>query len=200
MIQRYEIINYLTEQFNGCRYLEIGSLCRENFNLINAKVKHDIDPHPRGIIPTFRMTSDQFFQNCKYELMNSSLIKRVYDVVFIDGSHLCEQVIRDVYNSMNFLSDDGFVVLHDCLPARKTTQERHVIEVEWCGDVWKAQAWLCKHFQNVCTIKDSNQGCGIIKGKIKFEIPKTEELLKYVWEDLSEEIIRTIEWEKFKNG
>ena len=196
MMQRYEIINYLVDQFVDCRYLEIGSLCRENFNLIHAEIKHDVEPNPRGFIPTFRMTSDEFFQNCKYELTNSSLVKRVYDVIFIDGSHLCEQVIRDVHNSVYALSDNGFIVLHDCFPATKEKQERNQVELEWCGDAWKAQAWLCSKFQNVYTVKNSNQGCGIIKGKIEFEIPKTEELFKYKWEDLNEEIIRTIEWEK----
>ncbi len=186
MIHRYEIINHFTSKFDKCKYLEIGSEKRECFNLVNAHIKHDIEPDT-NCRPTFMMTSDAYFKLCDIR----------YDVIFIDGLHHYEQVLRDVFNSLMYLSKNGFIIIHDCLPKSEIEQRREQQLLEWTGDVWKAQAWLIEEFKNVFTISDSDCGCGIIEGRINFEIPKK---LDYEWEyfaNNTEKIMNSMHWKEY---
>ena len=50
-----------------------------------------------------RKTSDDFFLTNKY----------MFDLIYIDGNHLFEFVKKDISNSLNFISDDGIIVLDD---------------------------------------------------------------------------------------
>ena len=63
-----------------------------------------------------------------------------YDIIFIDGLHHDYQVIRDIENSLNHLSDNGVIVCHDCLPFSEVMQRQEECYGEWTGDVWKAIA------------------------------------------------------------
>ncbi|NRA13228.1 MAG: class I SAM-dependent methyltransferase [Crocinitomicaceae bacterium] len=67
-----------------------------------------------------------------------------FDVIFIDGLHLATQVDRDIFNSMKFIKNDGFVVLHDCNPptewsARGNFRYHNTPAWKyWNGTTWKA--------------------------------------------------------------
>lgn len=73
------------------------------------------------------MTSDTFF------LKN----KKTFDIIFIDGLHIYDQVKRDVLNSIKVLNKNGFILLYDWLPRK--ISEQHVPRMRnlWTGDVWK---------------------------------------------------------------
>jgi hypothetical protein len=105
-IARAEIINAIGEKINAKDYLEIGCAYNDCFDLININTKVGIDPHSGG---TLRMTSDEFF---KVNLKN-------FDIIFIDGLHEHEQVLKDFNNSRKFLRLGGVIVLHDMLPPTK---------------------------------------------------------------------------------
>jgi len=199
-MKRYDIINYLTSKFPDCKYLEIGSGEGDCFKRIKAKLKHDVEPYTTRN-PTFRMTSDYFFENERYELLNTTFRFRQYDVIFIDGLHHCEQVIKDIHSSLFHLSENGYIVVHDCLPLKKEWQEREQTELNWMGDVWRAQVWLVKNFyESVLTI-DEDCGCGIIRN-IRFTIPPIDELLSISWEDFEKnknEMLNLISFKEFKN-
>ncbi len=68
----------------------------------------------------------------------------LFDVIFIDGLHLAEQVDRDISNSLKVLKEDGFIVLHDCNPptewhAREMYAFYHTpAQGQWNGTTWKA--------------------------------------------------------------
>ena len=50
---------------------------------------------------------------------------RRYDLVFVDGLHIADQVERDIVNSLAALAPGGMVVLHDCNPkSRKAARRR----------------------------------------------------------------------------
>ena len=115
---RTEIINYLLSQASGeTAYLEIGVRNPDdNFSQIIANKKYSVDPgiefkeNPVG----YKITSDEFFELLSDNRILSSAIK--FDLILIDGLHLAEQVDRDITNSMKYIKDDGFIVLHDCNP------------------------------------------------------------------------------------
>jgi hypothetical protein len=112
MISRTNIINDIFEIYNFNSYLEIGTrVPADNFDCINSKLKHSVDPNTDGrYYYTYNTTSDDFFQN---------YISQKYDVIFIDGMHTEEQVYKDVKNSIKNLNNNGFIVIHDCNPANK---------------------------------------------------------------------------------
>jgi hypothetical protein len=115
---RTEVLNFLLSQLKReTTYLEIG-VCNPicNYNYIKADVKYSVDPgYEFTTNPVdFKMTSDEFFAK---RIKNDILTDKIkFDVIFIDGLHLAEQVDRDIVNSLNFIKDDGFIVLHDCSP------------------------------------------------------------------------------------
>jgi len=121
---RIALVNLLISQKREPSYLEIG--CQSNilFNSVVCKQKTGVDPVAGG---TVRATSDEFFEK------NTQL----FDVVFIDGLHEYEQVRRDVANSIRFLKPEGYIALHDMLPA--SWLEHHIPRINnvWTGDVWK---------------------------------------------------------------
>ena len=122
---RSDFLNYLIDARQYRSYLEIGCDQNVTFDAIRATLKVGVDPIQGG---TVTLTSDAFFLN------NT----RQFDLVFIDGLHLKEQVLRDVDNALRCLSSNGTIVLHDCLPTMEQHQERTRQLAEWTGDVWKA--------------------------------------------------------------
>lgn len=157
---RTEIINHLIRKVKGTSYLEIG--VREpqgNYNHILCENKVAIDPVPlgEGILP---LTSDEFFKE--------NLI--TYDVIFIDGLHEEEQVMRDIINSLEVLNEGGYVICHDMSPTTELMQ-RVPMETNgaWTGDCWKAWVRLRSSRKDLSMfVVDTDFGVGIIKkGKQK---------------------------------
>ncbi|MEP5613494.1 MAG: class I SAM-dependent methyltransferase [Cyclobacteriaceae bacterium] len=167
---RTEIINFLLSFLNrDATYLEIGVRNpADNFEHIKAATKYSVDP---GIEfeenpVDFKMTSDEFFD----ALDKGDVLTRdtKFDVLFIDGLHLAEQVDKDIENALKFLKSDGFVVLHDCNPpsewhARETYQYIDTpAGSHWNGTTWKAfLKWRANPAVNSCCI-DSDWGVGIL--------------------------------------
>ena len=58
-------------------------------------------------------------------------------MAFIDGDHIYEQVKRDFENTIQYVVDDGFVLLHDTYPP----DERHA-SVSMCSTSYKLRQEL----------------------------------------------------------
>ena len=122
---RLEIVQEIIQKKNFKSYLEIGCFDDELFNHINCQFKIGVDPVSGG---TIRKTSDQFFKDNNYN----------FDCIFIDGLHEYNQVKKDIINSLNFLNQEGIILIHDCLPNNFYAQATPRCQYEWNGDVWKA--------------------------------------------------------------
>lgn len=143
---RYDVINYLLDSLKReTYYLEIGVRNpNDNFNKIISGNKYSVDPglEFKENPVDFKMTSDDFFLKLENGELLSKNIK--FDVIFIDGLHLAEQVDRDIKNAINFLNKNGFIVLHDCNPPTEWhARETHKYEISpamqnWNGTTWKA--------------------------------------------------------------
>lgn len=155
-MKRTDIINTLIKTYNYKSYLEVGTQDpNSNFNRITAEHKESIDPFPRGEV-TFVGTSDEYF--------NSISADKQFDIIFIDGLHHSEQVLKDIENSLKHLSENGTIVCHDCLPTTEKMQERNDHGGEWTGDVWKAIAELRVETIDLdIEVVDTDYGCGIIR-------------------------------------
>ena len=125
-IYRCNLIQLIIDKNNFEDYLEIGCDKNQSFSKIIVNNKVGVDPISGGTICS---TSDDFF------LKN---LNNNYDVIFIDGLHYYEQAIKDIKNSLKILNNDGFILVHDCLPRTLAHQAVPRYRGSWNGDVWKA--------------------------------------------------------------
>lgn len=168
-MQRYDIINSIIQQNGFKNYLEIGvcdpSIC---FDKINCQNKDSVDPGVEySVNPvTYPFTSDEFFK-----LLKDGELDKIYnhqwDVIFIDGLHISDQVLRDVINSLQHLNPKGYILLHDCNPPDIFhAREDYVVDGRrrpWNGTVWKALYYLRANSDlDVCTV-NTDWGVGIVR-------------------------------------
>jgi hypothetical protein len=188
---RSDIINILIKKFNYSSYLEIGTFNKQlNFNLIQCKSKICVDPNP-STQPTFAMTSDDFF------IQNT----QTFDIVFIDGLHLHEQVFKDITNSLKVLNKNGTIVCHDMLPGKEIMQVRdpQTLYFGWTGDCWRA-FFKCKSLFNnldMCVVNVDN-GVGVIR-EGKQELISVPENLDWQYFCNNKDLMNVISIEQFKN-
>lgn len=121
------------------------------------------------------MTSDEFFSKLNANEILFSDIQ--FDVIFIDGLHLAEQVDKDIANALKYIKQDGFIVLHDCNPPTQWhDREDYYYRYTpgggiWNGTTWKAfLKWRGNSNINSCCI-DTDWGLGILSKKQKLGKP-----------------------------
>lgn len=161
---RYDLINFLIELYDYKSYLEIGVDIGANFEKIRCPLKYGVDPNKKYEGLTHNMTSDEFFaQN-----------KENFDIIFIDGLHISDQVIVDIKNSLNCLRPKGTIVMHDCLPVHEEVQRQERLHDHWNGDVWKAFAHYRSDPNLFMMTVNTDEGLGFIKKaqQITFELPE----------------------------
>ena len=159
-MKRYDIINHLINECGYIDYLEIGVRDHRNFKKINCFNKIGVDPNPRKPC-THMVTSDYFFEN----IINKD---DMFDIIFIDGLHLEEQVDKDVKNGLKHLKEGGVIVLHDCNPptewhTRPIEQFLNEPYSDWNGTVWKSMVKARMIDGAFTCVVDTDWGCGIIK-------------------------------------
>jgi len=164
-VNRQEIIQKFITSINAQSYLEIGLGKGVIFNSINCSKKYGVDPQfekphdfQKGtkclIRPTHLMTSDDFF------LQNTEC----FDVIFIDGLHLADQVEKDINNSLKWLNDGGVILCHDMNPLNEQMQMVPRSQAKWNGDCWKAWVKVRSLNQNLnMFVIDADHGCGVIQ-------------------------------------
>ena len=182
-MNRWNIINTLIHRNMYKTYLEIGVHKKQCFNNIVIDYKVCVDPN-KQCDATYQVTSDDFF----------STNKESFDIIFIDGLHLKEQLHKDIQNSLRCLNDNGTIVCHDVCPWTEKVQSRTVYVTTnpgrdyWTGDVWKEWVHLraTNENLNMYVVDVEDVGVGIItKGQQDLiEIP---EKLSYSYLDENRE-------------
>jgi len=163
---KIDLLNYLIDKYNYQSYLEIGVRDpKKHFNNIKINHKIGVDPAPLGKCE-YIMTSDDFFLNNE----------KKFDLIFIDGLHLEEQVEKDILNSLKYLNDDGAIVLHDCNPSEEINQILNNITGISNGTVWKSFVKFRMELPDLyMTVVDAFHGMGIIKRGYQEVYIKNEE-------------------------
>jgi hypothetical protein len=190
-MDRPTVINYVISKHNLQKYLEIGiEGDAGNWRAIEAPFKYSIDI-TRNPYAMQMVSSDTFF----YQLNHT------FDFIFIDGDHHSNQVDRDIQNSLNFISDDGFILCHDTCPHEEGMQIVPREQAGWCGDVWKSILRLRKSSDIYVQTLESDFGLTIIR-KNK-TMPKFELDIEETWENYVKcrnNFLNIKDWESFKKG
>jgi len=152
-IFRWDLIQHIINKYNCTTYLEIGCDKDQSFSRIKINKKVGVDPISGG---TIRDTSDNFFIKNKDK----------FDIIFIDGLHHYEQVIKDIYNSLDILNDNGHILIHDCLPRTIAHQAIPRYRGSWNGDVWKSIVELRTKSNLEVFTCEIDFGVGVIRKKI----------------------------------
>jgi hypothetical protein len=179
---RVGVVQRELDRFAGPRYLEIGVFTGVVF--LNVRARHKVGVDPVGNIPWRRRvlhprarlveaTSDEYFARLDPAAR--------FDVVFVDGEHSYEQVLRDVENSLRHLSAEGAVLLHDANPpteAAALPDLGAVVkrgEMLWCGDVWKAIVRLRALRDDLrVEVLDTDLGIGVVRRGSSATLPLDE--------------------------
>jgi hypothetical protein len=188
---RTEIIQTYIDKVKAKKYLEIGMGPGTNFTQIQCENKVCVDPTPTVPV-TFTLTSDNFFKQNKEK----------FDVVFIDGLHWSEQVYKDIINSLDVLTEGGYIICHDMNPHSEIIQRypQPIVESEWTGDCWKAWVKLKSERKDLYMfVIDTDYGCGVItKGKQEL-IKVNEELTWELLDGNRKDLLNLISTETFLN-
>jgi len=173
---RHEIINSTTTP--NSTYLEIGVEYGQTFQFVHFSNKTGVDPDPKFDDPNLvLLTSDAFFETNQ----------KKYDVIFIDGMHQAEYVLRDINNSIQVLNQGGILFLDDILPMTHKEQlkipAKHIYEngilkygePGWTGDVWKVIYYLLQHNSDSFVFTYYNhpyyRGVMLLRNIKSFQIP-----------------------------
>ena len=158
---RWDLIKYLIDKYEYSHYLEIGCDQNQLFSKVQIQNKIGVDPVSGGNV---RKTSDDFFKNND----------KKFDIVFIDGLHTYNQVKKDILNSVDFLNDNGIILVHDCMPDSISKQAVPRYRMIWNGDVWKAIVDLRQQENLEIYTCEIDQGIAIIKKTKNSSILKIE--------------------------
>ena len=158
-MRRYDIINHFIKCFHYTQYLEIGVEDGCNIRFIQCENITGVDPTSQ--YATHKQTSDEFFRALPPQT--------TFDIIFIDGLHVEEQVTRDIDHSLEHLSPNGTIVVHDCNPPTAWHQRSYEEAQkngcrEWNGTVWRSIV----HFRTIRSdleiyVIDTDWGCGVIR-------------------------------------
>ena len=132
-----DLICEIIVRINPEIYLELGI---KNGNTISSILPYagraigvDINKPKKKIkgYEFYKMTTDEFFENIDIGEIYLPFIS----VAFIDANHSSEYVLKDFYNVLPFVKDQGIIILHDTYPKNK-----NFIRNDFCGDSYKF-AW-----------------------------------------------------------
>lgn len=104
-----------------------------------------------AVDPVFRLDTDvaknkpelHLYQGTSDDFFASGMLDRLglkIDFAFLDGMHLFEFLLRDFMNTEKYMSPDGVMTIHDCVPYNALVAEREWDKDKtssWTGDVWK---------------------------------------------------------------
>jgi len=189
-MNRTSIIQDIIDATKSLEYLEIGIEEGKNFNKIQCEYKVGVDPafNQKHSIKSIgvkelniKATSDCFFSDFQHISHRNS-----FDVVFIDGLHHAEQVMRDIFNCIKYgCNEDCILVIHDCNPMKEIYQRREPVVNEWTGDVWKAWITLRSRLTyKSMFVVDCDFGVGVIENPRIANDLLTINLDKYSYSDL----------------
>ena len=157
--------------FEQPNYLEVGVEDGFTFHAIKAARKVAVDPLFRFEVPSARMANDLEYHQITSDAYFGarSAADKKFDVIFLDGLHTFEQILRDVLNAVECLADDGVIVVDDVWPVSYAASLPGIADMQrvranspdgseaWMGDVYRVVKFVSTFMQSfrfACTDED----------------------------------------------
>lgn len=187
-MKRFDLINAYIKKYKLNSFLEIGTYKGETQKTVICENKISVDPDI-SCNATFQITSDKFFKEHSEK----------FDIIFIDGLHECNQVDRDIKNSLEHLNVGGVIIMHDCHPNSEKCQQHLDVYPggEWTGDCWKAFVKNRAELPYEMYVWDNDWGCGVIDTNKK-KVSDTSKLPTDMDKMSYKDFIEHPEWMNFK--
>ena len=171
---RHEFIQRFVDMTPNARYLEVGVSTGETFTRIKAGRKTGVDP-----VYAFDHKADaEADDTAHYEVLTSDAFfqktiergVKKFDVVFLDGLHTFEQILKDLLAAVQVVEESGIIVIDDVIPSDYTASVGDVptmfalrraagsADASWMGDVYKI-VWFVETYMpffNYATIKENH--------------------------------------------
>jgi hypothetical protein len=205
-MDRLLLIRTLMKEKKLHNYLEIGVFNGHIFFRIKSSFKVAVDPefkfdslrkmgkiilNPYNLFNQyFEKTSDAFFVENAEQIFS----KKRIEIALIDGMHEYEFALRDIENTLRYLSGDGVIVVHDCNALTKESSSSYSEwkaghgTGTWNGNIWKTILHLrsLRSDLNVFVL-DCDHGLGIItKRKTEKTLPYTQDqIARFKYDDFN---------------
>ncbi len=141
----HSFIQRVHDMLQPRQYLEIGVFMGASLRMAKCPAI-GIDPDPQVPVDhplrekIVQTSSDEFF----FEKQHESLRGKV-DLVYIDGMHRIENVLKDFMNIEGICHPGTVIMLDDILPNHPRQARRERDTQYWTGDVWKIVEILRNH-------------------------------------------------------
>jgi len=151
-------INHLIKRLNFSSYLELGIGEGLTWEQVNCPFKVGVDI---GNVKFVRLSReeiiDKFPETTTDDFFASYDTNKKIDIIYIDALHTKEQVKIDFFNSIDILSDNSILILHDINPPDEGSTSQHN-----SGDVFAFWIELCDnnsthHFYTFKPPRDHSQ-------------------------------------------
>ena len=181
IIKPINVIPKMAEWLLPETYLELGTeSCRNIYEVeklsspdmligVDINIRRKLNPSKFKL---YEMTTNDFF----LKMMSKEIILPIFDLVFIDASHESSQVLKDFWNVLPFVSEQGMIIIHDTYPPSPK-----FLTKRFCFDSWKVPIKLKEYIKEnkdcmfeLCTFPGP-PGYTIIrknKNHLKFKIGK----------------------------
>ena len=118
---------YLELGIESCRNIsKVEKLASPDMLIgVDIRLRRNLDPIKFKL---YEMTTDNFFQKLRYK----EIILPSFDLVFIDSNHESNQVFKDFWNVLSFVSEQGIIIVHDTYPPSSK-----FLSKRFCFDSWK---------------------------------------------------------------
>ncbi|MBN0989414.1 CmcI family methyltransferase [Amphritea pacifica] len=157
-----ELLKFIHESILPDCYLEIGVRNGRSLSLASCdavgvdpdpEITHELGDNTRVV----SQTSDYFFEQAI-----DPVLQRKPDLVFIDGMHLFENVLRDFINVERVSGPHTVVVVDDIYPNHPKQAARERNTRVWTGDVWKLHTILKKYRPDLTLIPINTSPTGLL--------------------------------------
>ncbi|HXR36957.1 MAG TPA: class I SAM-dependent methyltransferase [Candidatus Binataceae bacterium] len=145
----------MAKQLGARRYLEIGVAEGNTFRDVEIAERTAVDPHFRFDTNELANEFTRFVKDTSDGFFAAEPLSPPYDIVYIDGLHTFEQVVRDISNTLLRTHRRSVVVLDDTVPSdvysalwdqesanRYRTAALGGTTYAWHGDVYKAVFYI----------------------------------------------------------
>ena len=161
---KHTVLAHLHERLQPEQYLEIGVDTGASLRLARCPAI-GVDPAPRiqpvdlsDDIQLVLLTSDRYFER----LRSDTELPPAPDLVFIDGMHLFESVLRDLANVERIARPSTLVVIDDIYPCHPTQALRQRESGAWTGDVWKIVELLQTYRSDLTLVPLNSHTTGLL--------------------------------------